>query len=79
MNMKKGVNLLLDLPGQEITISTDPTRLSQVINNLVNNAIKFTSEGEISEDRHRPATSNRVKIFVEDTDRYGQKKWIEHS
>ena len=47
MNMKKGVELLLDFPGQEVAIYTDPTRLSQVINNLVNNAIKFTSEGNI--------------------------------
>ena len=77
MNMKKGVELLLDLPGQEITISTDPTRLSQVINNLVNNAIKFTSEGNICIG-YRPATSNRVKIFVEDTGTGMAKEVIEH-
>ena len=47
MNMREGVELLLDLPGQEVTVYTDPARLSQVINNLVNNAIKFTSEGNI--------------------------------
>ena len=77
MNMKKGVELLLDLPGQEITIATDPTRLSQVINNLVNNAIKFTSEGNICIG-YRPATSNRVKIFVEDTGTGMAKEVIEH-
>ena len=77
MNMKEGVELLLDLPGQEITIATDPTRLSQVINNLVNNAIKFTSEGNICIG-YRPATSNRVKIFVEDTGTGMAKEVIEH-
>ena len=77
MNMKKGVELLLDLPGQEITIATDPTRLSQIINNLVNNAIKFTSEGNIRIG-YRPATSNRVKIFVEDTGTGMAKEVIEH-
>ncbi len=77
MNMKKGVELLLDLPGQEITIATDPTRLSQIINNLVNNAIKFTSEGNIRIG-YRPATCNRVKIFVEDTGTGMAKEVIEH-
>ena len=77
MNMKKGVELLLDLPGQEITIATDPTRLSQVINNLVNNAIKFTSEGNICIG-YRPATCNCVKIFVEDTGTGMAKEVIEH-
>ena len=77
MNMKEGVELLLDLPGQEITIATDPTRLSQVINNLVNNAIKFTSEGNICIG-YRPATCNCVKIFVEDTGTGMAKEVIEH-
>lgn len=77
MNMQKGVELLLDLPRQEVTIYTDPTRLSQVINNLVNNAIKFTSEGNIRIG-YRSASSGRVKIFVEDTGTGMVKEVIEH-
>lgn len=77
MNMQKGVELLLDLPRQEVTIYTDPTRLSQVINNLVNNAIKFTSEGNICIG-YRSASSGRVKIFVEDTGTGMVKEVIEH-
>ena len=65
MNMKKGVELLLDLPGQEITISTDPTRLSQVINNLVNNAIKFTSEGSIRVGYKQKG--EELEFYVQDT------------
>lgn len=77
MNMKKGVELLLDFPGQEVAIYTDPTRLSQVINNLVNNAIKFTSEGNIRIG-YRPAASDCVNIFVEDTGTGMSKEVIEH-
>ena len=77
MNMCEGVELLLDLPGQEVTVYTDPARLSQVINNLVNNAIKFTSEGNIRIG-YRPAPSGDVKIFVEDTGTGMSKEVLEH-
>jgi CheY-like chemotaxis protein len=48
----------------------DPTRLSQIIFNLVNNAIKFTKRGGIKinvsciEDRHNAAT---IKFSIKDT------------
>ena len=77
MNMREGVELLLDLPGQEVTVYTDPARLSQVINNLVNNAIKFTSEGNIRIG-YRPVPSGNVKIFVEDTGTGMSKEVLEH-
>ena len=77
MNMREGVELLLDLPGQEATVYTDPARLSQVINNLVNNAIKFTSEGNIRIG-YRPVPSGNVKIFVEDTGTGMSKEVLEH-
>ena len=60
-----------------MTVYTDPARLSQVINNLVNNAIKFTSEGNIRIG-YRPAPSENVKIFVEDTGTGMPKEVLEH-
>ena len=77
INMREGVELLLDLPGQEVTVYTDPARLSQVINNLVNNAIKFTSEGNIRIG-YRPAASGYVNIFVEDTGTGMSREVLEH-
>lgn len=77
MNIRSEVELLLDLPEQEVTIYTDPTRLTQVINNLVSNAIKFTSKGYIRIG-YLPFASGRVKIFVEDTGIGMSKEVIGH-
>jgi signal transduction histidine kinase/CheY-like chemotaxis protein len=53
---EKGVALLLDVdPRLDKKLIGDPTRTSQVINNLVHNGIKFTKEGSI-----------RLSIHVED-------------
>ena len=43
------ITLKLELPQniEEVEIDIDQTRLTQVINNLLNNAIKFTNKGEI--------------------------------
>jgi signal transduction histidine kinase/DNA-binding response OmpR family regulator len=46
---EKGLELLCDVASEIPAVMTgDPTRLRQILLNLVGNAIKFTSEGEIS-------------------------------
>jgi signal transduction histidine kinase len=44
--MKK-LSVSLDLPGEFPAIQTDPTRVRQVLANLISNALKYTSNGGI--------------------------------
>ena len=65
INVPQEVELLLDLPATDTIITTDPLRLKQVINNLINNAIKFTSNGAIPLGYRQ--NNDQVSIFVKDT------------
>ena len=47
-------------------VKGDPTRLGQVLNNLISNAIKFTESGEVALYA-KPLDGNRIRFGVRDT------------
>jgi len=64
---KQNVSLVCTGPvsGHEMHIITDGTKLVQVFNNLIGNALKFTKQGTISYGCE--LVGNYLKFFVEDT------------
>lgn len=64
---KPEITYQLDLPEEEIFISTNEEYLSLVIENLLNNANKFTEKGNISLGIWLDKAQGRLQISVKDT------------
>lgn len=64
----KGVELVLDIPDTVPQyVVGDPTRVRQVLTNLLGNAVKFTGEGEVVVQVTPVPESDRLRLSVRDT------------
>jgi len=68
---KKNITLKLNLPKPltEISTNTDGDRLVQIINNLINNAVKFTDNGfiEVGYSIQQHTNQSYLQFYVKDT------------
>lgn len=77
LNMPSTVDLILKLPDKEKYMNTDSIRLQQVINNLINNAVKFTTNGSITFG-YEDHSDGYITFFVEDTGKGISKESCKH-
>lgn len=62
----KDVQLFLNLPEEEVLIETDPFRLKQLLEQLIENGCRFTNAGSVTFGYHLK-NSNHIELFVSDT------------
>ncbi|HEY9421984.1 MAG TPA: CheR family methyltransferase, partial [Thermoanaerobaculia bacterium] len=63
-----GVEVVADLPGQPVWVHGDPTRLSQVVGNVLHNAGKFTGQGgRVNVSVWEEPDRDMVAVTVRDT------------
>lgn len=65
--VKPGVRLTFTSSPESYTLKTDALRLQQLLTNLLSNAAKFTSEGEINLSFAVDESKGEVRFFVTDT------------
>ena len=65
--LDKPVELNVEYPADLPVINSDYTKLKQILNNLMSNAIKFTTEGYVALRATQDQTGHTIRIEVEDT------------
>jgi signal transduction histidine kinase len=65
--INKPVEMLTEVADDVSVIEADRVRLSQILNNLIGNAIKFTEDGSITLRAYNADESGWVCLEVEDT------------
>ncbi|MCD4679884.1 MAG: response regulator, partial [Bacteroidales bacterium] len=76
---KENLDLILKIPPEksDLIIKTDPSKLNQILTNLLKNALKFTNKGHVrygysietasKPDSTEQGRSSELKFFIEDT------------
>ena len=65
-DVKEGVELNTSLASDQLLVTTDYNRVSEVVKHLLSNATKFTAQGQITVGYDTPA-DGRLRIWVRDT------------
>jgi len=74
----EAVNLVFKKPSSPVTMNTDENRLTQVFSNLISNALKHTSKGEITYGYQLISETDEIQFFVKDTGTGIDPQFIDH-
>lgn len=64
---RTSIQMNVDKADEDVELELDVVRVEQVMKNLINNAIKFTSHGSVTIGCHCLEKGNRVVLYVKDT------------
>lgn len=64
---KKGVRLSSSMDDMPPKVSLDKPKFNQILDNLLSNALKFTSKGRVSVDSSFDSGNSTINVTVEDT------------
>ena len=67
MAQEKHLAFTVDLPDEDIAVTTDHRALQQILLNLANNAIKYTERGTVCVGVERAPEQGHVRVRVRDT------------
>ncbi len=63
----EAVDLIFEIPDRVPNLFTDEGKVTQILRNLISNALKFTERGEVRVSAFFDAENERVKLSVRDT------------
>jgi signal transduction histidine kinase/CheY-like chemotaxis protein len=63
----EAVDLIFEIPDRVPNLFTDEGKVTQILRNLISNALKFTERGEVRVSAFFDADKERVKLSVRDT------------
>jgi signal transduction histidine kinase len=66
-NLRKDVNLEVQLLEQDVEIGLDHDRIAQVLTNILGNAAKFTKKGKVKIETSRASDNSLIEIRISDT------------
>ncbi len=67
ISQKKGISINTFMPRDAVMVKADLLLIDRALQNLIDNALRFSKEGDVINIDIRPADSNRVQISIADS------------
>jgi signal transduction histidine kinase len=67
IGQQKGIAIEWELPEEDFILRSDPERIKEILNNLIQNAVKFTGQGKVSVRIQYLASLDAIVMEVSDT------------